>query len=148
MSSDDQTEELETEGAGSSPEEPAARVAFSFDDFQRYVEAERESRRERYRRELQNPQYTDRLVEAASSYLRREDFAPGDLVTWKQYLKSMEFPDYGAPAVFVRYLTAEDPRPEEPRIDQDCLIGWLDEELDLIVNRANSHRFTAWKSLP
>lgn len=141
MSSHDPEEPL---SPGEAEEPSAPRVAFTMDEFESFVEAQRQRRRERYRNEIQNPLYQERLVAAAQSYTRKEEFATGTLVTWKQNLKSMEFPEYGAPAVFMRYLTESDPLPEEPRIDQDCLIGWLDEDLDLIVQRANSHRFTAW----
>ncbi len=122
-------------------------LPLSFDDVRQSLEADMKRRLEEYRQRIKQPEYVESLKSVVAEYLSPTSFSPGDLISWKRSLKASWYPDYGAPAVFIRYLNEQDPLPENPMIDQDCVIGWLDEDLDFVVGRGNSRRFTLWQSV-
>lgn len=112
----------------------------------RTIELQQEGHREGYRKAVGDPDYASRLREAMSSYLDVEAFKPGDTVTWKEGLRAATFPEYGAPACFVRYLDRRELRRHKAdRVDHDCLIGFLDYEWDFVIIRASSPRLTHWQ---
>lgn len=109
---------------------------------------EEERSLERYRQQVSSSGYQRRLKGASADYLKPEQFAAGDPVTWKDLLKSMLYPDYGAPATFIRYLEPDDREHlsffSSLRWDDDCLIGYLDGDLDFVVVACGSARLTHW----
>ncbi|QGH70776.1 hypothetical protein [Pseudactinotalea sp. HY158] len=92
------------------------------------------------------------MTSAAATYLAgAERFEPGTPVEWRDLLRSMRLPDYGAPAVFIRYLDQTDYARAgagmfgELRMLDDCLIGILDGERDLVVIPVESRRLMPWR---
>ncbi|MDN6457974.1 MAG: hypothetical protein L0K38_13180 [Yaniella sp.] len=105
---------------------------------------------ERYRKSLMSSDYFEHLNAATRNYLSRDMFHEGDVVKWKEFLKEALFPDYGAPATFIRYLTDEDRKGLIPayRSESDCLIGVLDGDSDFIVFDVQSSRLMNWANSP
>ena len=109
---------------------------------------EEERSLERYRQQVGSGKYRERLEGATKDYLARVEFTPGEIVPWKDLLKDMLYPEYGAPATFLRYLRASDR--EYPsffsslRWDDDCLIGYLDGDLDFVAVACASARLMRW----
>lgn len=100
-----------------------------------------------YQNALKDPQYAEHLVNAYRAYTTTEAFSPGDLVQWKPQLRDRLFPEYGAPAVVVRYLDEPDSHDADgdrkPALD-DLVVGVLDSDHNLQLLIVNSHRFTSW----
>ncbi len=138
--------DLESAPAGpaaeESPEETMSRRLHFFEERD-------EKDLEKYRAEVAKGSYLPTLMQAAAAYLEPEEFSPRDVVRWKPLLKSDQYPDYGAPAVFIRYLTSEEQaanggvslfRPMAR--GTDCKIAYLDKDLDLVTIHVNSARLT------
>ena len=95
-----------------------------------------------------DPEYATRLRATTESYLQAEEFEPGEMVTWQAGLRGSAFPEYGAPASFVRYASKpEIQNRKKARADIDCLIGYLDEDWDFVVIPASSRRLTRWQQM-
>lgn len=111
-----------------------------------------ERARELYRKEVASQEYAERLTQAALAYMNPERFTEGHLVQWKPLLKNEDYPDYGAPAVFVRYLSPDELSKisnglfGQLRINEDALICYLNHDLDLVTMLCNSARLTRWSN--
>ncbi|WP_157681827.1 hypothetical protein [Microbacterium pygmaeum] len=92
-------------------------------------------------------EYTASLVEQFHALSARESFRPGDLVVWKPRLKNRVHPAYDEPAVVVEVLetpvvNAEvDPSSTYFREPLDIVLGFLDDEDEILVYHYDSRRF-------
>ncbi|MEI6415894.1 MAG: hypothetical protein WCP34_16785 [Pseudomonadota bacterium] len=84
------------------------------------------------------------LRERFRQFIKRDDFAPGDLVTWKPGLKNHRWPSPGRPAVVLEVL-------DIPVFDteEDAGVTYFHEPLDLVLglfHETGPHRgdFLSW----
>lgn len=89
--------------------------------------------------------YESLLIGAASRYLSEETFSAGEVVRWKDSLRSHRFPDYGRPMVYLGNAPSSSDR--ELFVfghvrDADSLVGYLDGEGDFVVIAVESRRLT------
>ncbi|WP_159617144.1 hypothetical protein [Arthrobacter zhaoguopingii] len=101
-----------------------------------------------YEEAAAEPRYVDTLKSVASEYLDREKFQLGDVIEWKVSMRNALFPSYGRPVVVVGHVENHgnsDASGRQQSADEqleDILIGFLDGDLDFIIRRADSGRFT------
>jgi len=125
-----------------------ANLSPDFRDLVRMVNEHSQRDLEAYLGQVADPEYTNHLREAGRAYLAEERFSPGDLVTWTMgYLQDVDMPGWGCPAMFLRYVTAEDHVPRNrDTIGKDCLIGVLDHSPRFVAILCDSRRFTVYET--
>ena len=91
----------------------------------------------------------EKLKACAAKIIKKEAFAPGDLVIWKDGMKNRRFPAYGEAVVVTQVLdepvfdstdrSAGTPAFREPL---DVVIGWLDSDGDFVEFHLDGRRLT------
>ena len=87
------------------------------------------------------------VAAAYEVFMKRNEFAAGQLVTWKDRMQNKSKPDYGQPAIVVEVLS-------EPRVDNtksagspyydeplDLRLGFIDDQGDFVILLFDSRRF-------
>lgn len=108
------------------------------------MEAQEEKARQRYRTVLESSEYEEKLVSAGSEYLRKESFRVGDLVRWKAGMRDRQYPEYGAPAMYL----GEGGRAEVPEkgiVDGAVKLGYLDGDMDFVVTYVDGNRLQLYR---
>jgi hypothetical protein len=106
---------------------PEIARALADPDFERYIDhlvSERIAETERAKR----PETREHLRELFKRLQLRHDFAPGQLVQWKQGLKNRRLPEYGVPVIVLEVLS-------EPVTDAENGAGsaYFREPLSLVL---------------
>lgn len=114
----------------------------SFYDFIR----ERREQDESYAEAIKDPQYAQFTREAFEEYSSKHDFAIGDLVQWKRFMKNKRFPAPVAPAIVVSKIETIVTHNDEGEAlePEDIMLGFLNGDLTFQVFPFNSARFMPW----
>lgn len=105
-----------------------------------------------YQKAVESPGYADLLRKVSRSYLdSASEWSVGQLVQWRPNLRNRQFPEYGRPGVVIETNL--------PKLDRgsylfplshdeeatDTLVGWLDGDFDLRVQRVEARRLQLWR---
>lgn len=118
----------------------------SVQDFYDRLKKERRDEEYEYEQQLSKPEYSNFLKRAFDVYSAEEDFQPGDLVQWKEFMKNKRFPAVGAPAIFIG--TIADAKTHDSDGDsvevENVMLGFLDGDMMFRTFPFAGARFTRW----